>query len=1604
MSNSFYKENKNTYEQLKLFITDAVQQAEEVDSLSESRSWQEQLEQLEDWMLNPQGVDPIPDQSWALAGLTRPGLNADLPLDEPATGGDGSQPADDLVPARDFQEEDAFTPVLNESRRTSDPIDTLIEELNAALEQPDPDDSLISNFDSLKAFWNTLSEEQKAGYTEVFSGINERVIQKREEYTSRLLVIIDNTENLDEKNRLIQQANQWNPSSDPELSNRIDELNSQFGRSASKESIRGHLIFLATSFESDMEQFTSSLKYLQQMRHTHPELFTQENITAIEQAERDRNAKLVAGGKLTSMMATGNLLDAYVALLEIQRSNNRILLLDAVYMSREEAEERARKNYTGVSARYLQDFIQKVRAYTSPRIAIEQINERLNARIDITINGIKETIDGEPFTEEDKKQLIELRNQIKRDDLPREIEGEQFISEAKDAESIYLRITKLIKSYKSFPQRTVSTEITDLFQEASNEKLFSIEQAYKHLINLISRVQEYSLDDAKRQLEEIKNKLVAFDMQLAEDWFGIPGYDDVINKEPLVRLQLPPRPDKLKQYTLRDGGELHTKLNNDLDALDRAITRMSRLDREIRELLENPTTENQRKAKEKFDGANDDHDLHSMRSYKELEELVLRHVGIAEKLGQLKTLSKLNKYDELLDYYDRNVTNADNIDEKTALEIQEIVKQAEIRQHENNLDRFYENRNYSAAMDEVRWLQDRDATNGKARQKAIIDALEVVVAESKEIRSFYNKSYQALNIKDDEPLLTIFSMQESWVRKLRKKDLPHSSTIFIQSLLDETGKFFDEKKIAEEYAKLFAGRDFEFLRTFTERMSYLSGQFLGTEPNWPQIPTNCTVRYDAERVATICRDLFKASIQTSLESKEMDKDSVLAMIKAYRKLNYGSDKGYDDILHKHALISARNVDSSLVRDIKPTEMRYELWKAFAELFPRSEVIEEEFYKVREQVYRENLERFILMKEWDRAAKEIEKNSLDMRPSVDLLRLEYSFYINYTNTKYFSPKNAELVLNKIEKCCSPLTKELPTLKAKLTLAKVMDRTDRDMLRAIEILGGVEYQGDDLILAEREEIVKILNNQIYDSVIEKQNANNIGAMIDDIVKLYNLMDITKKDVPDGTLRIMSSADFKRELFNFLQALNFDVDQLINPKVCLLDKHIVAVEEKIPLMKGALKVLKLVYKPANDNVRLADLLGIQGNDALTLSTLENALRELEFNKGRDLEIQKLFSELRNFEIWSTFVEDVFAGRNEAENNIQTKVEECPDIVNPHMFTDAYQVYASINDWIEQTKGMYQSYHGLRNCDETEYEHSSRYLMTLRDVLTNQLPILFDPEFTDQMKAKLDARMKLNREGMIEIYVGLDNMKIFLDKRNEQINSLAEKERDILNIQTNFNALQTDLANKHQQWQDLLTDAEMARFKEYSDAFAAAITNEGNDPGPGFHFDLFPSKPEDEMDGTKREAKPGRGLIDVIQGWIRPVQERQMSPREKLLRRQFANLTIEDQLVLLERALSILRSLRHEEITENLLSETAEATELRISNTIASLQNKIHAIEKTQNIAKNKIDETPLRDIKEIETWFKQGHYAKVLDDYIKVSPVRNLIARENVRQNILNRIAEQ
>lgn len=1653
-----------------LYLEAELVKADEVDDTHKYQELKKHIAEFTIWINSSSGdPDPIPDEIWDASGLPRPQSVIDQPVQEDDGSDDplkiqelqnqltelinwkisnSSDP--DHIPDDIREEADLVRPQLvidqpvhendepDNPVGSEDPIISLIGQIKKVVNEPVDDSSLLLDLlANLRAALNELDAEEREKYQKEFLAISDDVVKKRKAHTEALIARIKSSENLDVKEQLLREAEKWNPS-DESLGEELNQLGKEFKRGASIVEIRQDLHFLQTTINNDLNQFFTSLKRLEDLRITNPEIFTPENLAAILEARKEYDEIYRKGNELASMRATKELLDSYIAYLKIQRSPRNQEIINNQIIERTLLEENQRNEYISISAQYLQKLIDNVNFMktTSPIFGVQHINNQLSERITREIDGKPEIIDAVPLYEDHKKLLREYRDRIIAEEVPFEEEANEFEEEAKNANSIYARVSLWIKSYNSFQKKSVHDNISKLLLSAVDERLNEIDHDYERLEKEINEINDLGLRAALGRLENFPAKLEAFDYLVNEDWFGITGYDSLIKQEPLVTLDLPPRPEALRKYTMRDKGELRIKLENKYNACKGSINTINELTIEIEELLKDPNKANVEKAIQLFGQIRGEQAYLNFKAYKDLEKLILKHEGLAKIQYRLLELLNSNDYQELIDYFYTDIYGTEEFLAAKASdrqEIENIVRQAKIGQHFQNFTRYFDNRNYLAAYSEMAWINSNASEKVEEELRIKFEDLESIFQGSQELETFYQNSFRDLLGVQDHPLLTIYSKQDLWINRSTEKDLSEKEAQFIISLLDETEKFFSDDKIFSAFSVIFSKRAFGDIKDFTERMLYLSDEFRANNTTWPQNLTKNTVRFDANKVAQICKRIIKEFIKRGLETKETNIKEIKELLNTYHSLKLSGEIEYDRIIRENAFRHANAVAKELKNKFATDEDLYEHWKSFYDLFPDDSTIVTEYSNAKRELHIRKLTSYIRNKKWYEGSKEIEKFR-DDTISVDLQRIVFDFYTHYKNKEYFSSENAARVFEIIKPILQyqsdlDAPKLIEEMAAKLTVTEIVEQTEQDIVKTIEILTGEQYEKNPYILKERNDMADDLFKEIAAELSSQYERNDIRGMIDNIVTLYFLHDVTGKDLPTNIQKVFAAQAFRAQLFTFVNNTLQDANGYLHFNGSIT-QNISLIEGILPRISGIIKVIRSVYiqdggegrrRPLNFLLNLQDI-DINGPSLLEIDATYANLAD---RKNRLHEVLREVKVLHDPKMWIEALTNTLNGVQNAGYKIIEKTDRIQDKmnrVNYDGFTDINNLLTAIRTWNNTSQTIHQDYYILRACGENEYALSCDHLNTIK-VKINNLPVLFDdPEFTKGLKEHIDNSLSITPDKEIpDAPRGIKDIQSFLDRREDQIKSFTDRRDQLNHSIEEIKVKKNDLKGKNINWNNLLIENESTKTKGYNDALNKFFIAFGNGENPIPEPQVLPVPPDqpNTPDPPTLPSHP-KTLIDSIKKLFGSDQNQPRITHENamLLRRNFNGLTLEDQLVELEvmiRDISNLieqQNLNYGQDNEiNHLSQMSSDLLREIKDKINSLKKKLSLLEGAKEIADNLIKDTPLIKRSEIDKMFQQRRIPIVMKYYLDVSPFRryaDIDAKEaetkqsiqNLQNNLLGR----
>ena len=352
MSKIQYESNKATYENLKAFIEEQVRDADTIADISNMRKWQEQLGQLTAWIKSEaDNVCPIPESTWQLAGL---------------------------------QKSSTYAGVVDKDTSVENTYKELSSKVTESLADESKTTSLLRNYENLLTWVRDPNNANEAElHDQEIDELVNAVKRRRFEKSRELLAIIQQTENLSDKERLIKEAESWNPD-DREIAKEIDSFRSELARGISVEEIRQHLVYLQSTRRSNLEQFETSLRALEGKIALEPGYFSAEDNEKIEKAREYFDDLRNKGGQRTSMVAAKDLVETFIVYREYQQDKTEQVFFQDVLVNRADAEAESLRLYMAASQRRLQELIStaKSMASSSPTAAIAYLDRQLDGRIE----------------------------------------------------------------------------------------------------------------------------------------------------------------------------------------------------------------------------------------------------------------------------------------------------------------------------------------------------------------------------------------------------------------------------------------------------------------------------------------------------------------------------------------------------------------------------------------------------------------------------------------------------------------------------------------------------------------------------------------------------------------------------------------------------------------------------------------------------------------------------------------------------------------------------------------------------------------------------------------------------------------------------------------------------------------------------------------------------------------------------------------------------------------------------------------------------------------------------------------------------------------------
>lgn len=181
------------------------------------------------------------------------------------------------------------------------------------------------------------------------------------------------------------------------------------------EEIRLHLVYLQSAKRSDLVQFETSLRELERRKAQDPGFFSADDEQKIKEAREYFDDLRTKGGQRTSMVATKDLVDAYIAYRLTQQEVTAQVFCRDVLINKAEVEAEMQSLYRAASKRRLQELISTAKslAANNPTAAITYIERQLTGRIERIIGERAEQIDQVPLTPEDKFILLDYLEKIR---------------------------------------------------------------------------------------------------------------------------------------------------------------------------------------------------------------------------------------------------------------------------------------------------------------------------------------------------------------------------------------------------------------------------------------------------------------------------------------------------------------------------------------------------------------------------------------------------------------------------------------------------------------------------------------------------------------------------------------------------------------------------------------------------------------------------------------------------------------------------------------------------------------------------------------------------------------------------------------------------------------------------------------------------------------------------------------------------------------------------------------------------------------------------------------------------------------------------------------
>lgn len=1483
MSNIHYESNKDSYDNLKAFIEEQLAVATSLVDQSSERKWMEQLELLTVWIKSEDDkICPIPEVTWEAADIPNPSaLTESVP--------------------QDTSPHEVFADLLSKVK------ESLSDESKVG--------SLLRNYENLLAWIRDPNNVKEAeDHAKEVDALVKEVKRRRLQKSQEILKSIQATENLNEKKKLIQEVESWNPA-DKEIAKEIESIRGELIRGLSVEEIRRHFVYLQSARRSDLMQFETSLRELEGRKALDPGFFSADDELKIQEAREYFDDLRTKGGQRTSMVATKDLVDTFVAYREIQQANTEQVFYQDVLTNRAEVEAELQRLFRAASRSRLQELISTAKgmASNSPMAAISYIDRQLTGRIERVIGKTTEQIDEVPLHSEDKDKLLAYKESINQEDRPKEDIAKRELELSTTAVSLFDRVSHLIKSFTSFPLANVKDQIRQLVEAASEDRLNTVELQFEKLESDLERLKEMHLDSIPAALEKLRGQLTNFDTMLTQDWFGVPGYDIVSKSEKFSDLNLPPRPIKLNDYSLQHRGQKRTDLGDAILGVESAVDTIRQVSITVEQKLKEVDRPDVTSAIQEFNTIRDRLDLAPYRAFKVLEQLVSQHQGLIEKRNRLKQFMEQYKYRELLDYFYSNIAETKeflNASQTDKSEIHTVLREAELEAHTLLLDKYFKSENLKAAQIEMNWLRDHNMIS--ERNRDITSQLEIFLKDSSALEEFYLQAFGKIGIKQGDLLPTIYSLLPSLLSSLQEDSISPSNKEELMGLIDDSMTEIDEAKILHKLSSHFSRYNFSIIYDFVKKVLYCGRYKVKKKPDWPPLSRqHSVIEFDARRIAPLLKELIKERIQNDLSDKKRITFGVLEeLLLAYQDFSLQGDIEYDASIEEKAKSVAYNLQSELERASLVEQLN--LWTLMAKIFPRSSLISSQLKKIQVSYYSDALKKKIHDKRWSEAMSLI-TNIRGLVTHTDLLDLQFTFFTHIDNKEYFSVTEAETILEGI-KAFGPDEQYLEEREADLIVAEALQRSDFNLLTTIQVLNTPTNLANQKIKEKRNSLGRRLNNEKNQQLQNHRDNSDYPAMVLTLSDIYTISSTLEMDIDKSVSELIDDCTFKTQVPVIAEQLSKDSRPQEKTK---LQSSIKRYEELIPTLSGLLRILSDGYN-IDDTKPIHQQLKVQrasGNNVYTKDLEErNAVLINALNQVRVAD--KLVYELRDKKKWNDAITDSIHGIKNAWSALENEFAPLQDAALSD-FIDIDDLIKGFQIWKEVTIAVSKDFGELQQENSDDKTQECKEIAQKISATIENAPTVFDDEFTSSLKDHVDSCIKIRQYGNTVNHIGLDEISKLIGSKEEEIGKLSAEIKSQQAIFEKVKNLINVLSLDKQTWKErLLSTSKLDQ--EYLFQINKFLGDTSNGPE-------IPNVPvgDPEMVG---EVQENRLITKIIGVFKKSSNGKKDSKLHRDLETDFNGITIEDQLKKLKDVLQYYDEIQYSTQQEH-LSDKAKSMSLEIT-----------------------------------------------------------------------------